>query len=94
LQFSLQYAAPELIIAAGKGANGIEADGAVDVWALGVIAFELLTGTLGFCLPRVSATLHYDVFTVVRQPGMLAAWLYYETASLSRGRAASPAVLF
>jgi serine/threonine protein kinase len=46
--FSLRYAAPELIMAMEAGNHTIKACAAVDVWALGVIAFELLTGVRTF----------------------------------------------
>ena len=48
LAYSLQYAAPEVIAAADRGEHGVIASAAVDVWALGVIAFELLTSTRAF----------------------------------------------
>jgi serine/threonine protein kinase len=44
LQFSIMYAAPETIRHYEAGATTVTADPAVDMWALGVIAFELLTG--------------------------------------------------
>lgn len=48
LLFSLQYAPPEVIVAASTGQRRTVADPKVDVWALGVVAFELLTGTRVF----------------------------------------------
>jgi serine/threonine protein kinase len=45
LIFSLQYAPPEFVRAVQARAESVVAAGAVDVWALGVIAFELLAGT-------------------------------------------------
>jgi serine/threonine protein kinase len=53
LAFSLTYAAPELVDAAQRGDATIAASSAVDVWALGAIAFELLTGAPIF--PRGSS---------------------------------------
>jgi serine/threonine protein kinase len=42
--FTLAYAAPELIAAFEAGQESHIMEPAVDVWALGVIAFEMLTG--------------------------------------------------
>jgi serine/threonine protein kinase len=42
--FTLAYAAPELIAAFEAGQESHITEPAVDVWALGVIAFEMLTG--------------------------------------------------
>lgn len=44
LSYSLRYAPPEVIRALEGGQRTIQADPAVDIWAIGVIAFELLTG--------------------------------------------------
>lgn len=38
------YAAPETVLALEAGSRTVTADSAVDIWAIGVIAFELLTG--------------------------------------------------
>ena len=43
LRFTLKYAAPEVVHAFESGARDIKVDAAVDIWALGMIAFELLT---------------------------------------------------
>ena len=43
LAFSLNYAAPELLAAKEDGACTVTVDGAADMWALGVVAFELLS---------------------------------------------------
>ena len=48
LMFSIGYAAPETIAQLESGTSSIIADPAVDMWALGVIAFELLTGAALF----------------------------------------------
>lgn len=48
LAFSLAYSAPQVVAAYAAGASRIVADKAADVWSLGVIAFELLTGALAF----------------------------------------------
>lgn len=44
LGFSTAYAAPEVIAAYRRGDHKMVAKEAVDVWSLGVMAFELLTG--------------------------------------------------
>ena len=46
--YTLSYAPPEVLVAAEAGHGGIVADASQDVWALGVVAFELLTGTKAF----------------------------------------------
>lgn len=40
--YTLAYAAPETVVARQRGDKQVTADAAVDAWALGVIAFELL----------------------------------------------------
>lgn len=40
--FTPTYAAPEVLAASKLGTRSMRADAAVDAWALGVIAFELL----------------------------------------------------
>lgn len=40
--FTASYAAPEMVAAFKAGAKVVRADAAVDAWALGIIAFELL----------------------------------------------------
>lgn len=45
LTFSPAYCPPEVAHAAERGDRTIVADPAADMWALGVIAFELLTST-------------------------------------------------
>ena len=44
LDFTLTYAAPELVAASDNGQDMVAAHPAVDCWAMGVVAFELLTG--------------------------------------------------
>eukprot|EP00892_Ulva_mutabilis_P000884 jgi/Ulvmu1/10797/UM069_0032.1 len=46
--FSLHYAPPEVLLAASAGQRTTVADPKGDVWALGIVAFELLTGTRVF----------------------------------------------
>eukprot|EP00892_Ulva_mutabilis_P005985 jgi/Ulvmu1/3759/UM175_0006.1 len=48
LSFSMKYAAPEVVHALEAGDKTIKVDPAVDIWAIGVIAFELLTGERAF----------------------------------------------
>ena len=43
LSFSLTYAPPEMIAAFDAGERSTAVSGATDMWALGVIAYELLT---------------------------------------------------
>jgi serine/threonine protein kinase len=50
LSFTLAYAAPEVVAAYKARAHTHVTDPATDVWALGVIAFEMLTGTRAFPL--------------------------------------------
>ena len=48
LSYSLKYAAPEVVHELEAGSRTIHVDSAVDIWAVGVIAFELLTGERAF----------------------------------------------
>lgn len=48
MSYSLAYAPPEVLRAVESGAHSIVADAATDMWALGVIAFELLCSTHAF----------------------------------------------
>lgn len=43
ITFSPSYAPPEVAVALERGDRNVVADGAADMWALGVMAFELLT---------------------------------------------------
>lgn len=45
---SLPYAAPEILAAVARGARSIQASASADVWALGVVALELLAGRRAF----------------------------------------------
>ena len=55
LSYSLKYAAPEVVHALEEGSRTILVDSAVDIWAVGVIAFELLTGERAFPIHDMSA---------------------------------------
>lgn len=48
LSYSLQYAPPEIVAAVETGESTVLADSAADMWALGVIAYELLTRSRTF----------------------------------------------
>lgn len=50
---TLAYAAPE-VVEALEGGRKVVASAAQDMWALGVIAFEMLTGSSAFPLPFLS----------------------------------------
>jgi serine/threonine protein kinase len=50
LSFTLAYAAPEVLHAVEMGMKTIESTPALDAWSLGVMAFELLTGSPAFQL--------------------------------------------
>eukprot|EP00892_Ulva_mutabilis_P003554 jgi/Ulvmu1/1570/UM110_0033.1 len=54
LTFTPSYAPPEVAMAAERGDRTIVADAAADMWALGLMAFELLTG--GPVFPPMSST--------------------------------------
>ena len=55
LSFSLKYAAPEVVHALEAGSRSIEVHPAVDIWSIGVIAFELLTGERAFSILNMDA---------------------------------------
>lgn len=42
--FSLEYCAPEVAAAVARGDRAMVACGAADMWAVGVIAYQLATG--------------------------------------------------
>jgi serine/threonine protein kinase len=42
--FSLEYCAPEVAEAVARGDRAMVACGAADMWAVGVIAYQLATG--------------------------------------------------
>eukprot|EP00892_Ulva_mutabilis_P002693 jgi/Ulvmu1/12424/UM009_0074.1 len=55
LAFSLTCAPPEVVAAVESGCRTIHVDAAVDIWAIGVIAYELLTGERAFPADGLSA---------------------------------------
>jgi serine/threonine protein kinase len=42
--FSLEYCAPEVAQAVARGDRAMVASGAADMWAVGIIAYQLATG--------------------------------------------------
>lgn len=50
LSYTLVYSAPEVAAAAAAGAKTIVAQPAMDAWALGIVAYELLTRQSAFSL--------------------------------------------
>eukprot|EP00892_Ulva_mutabilis_P010008 jgi/Ulvmu1/737/UM010_0110.1 len=52
--YTLAYAAPEVITAKIAGVKRLVAEASVDAWALGVMAFELLTGAPAFNMFNMS----------------------------------------
>jgi serine/threonine protein kinase len=48
LGFSLNYAAPEVLRSQASGQAANDGDPAADVWALGIVAYELLTSSRVF----------------------------------------------
>eukprot|EP00892_Ulva_mutabilis_P002846 jgi/Ulvmu1/12562/UM091_0003.1 len=48
MSYTLVYAAPEIAATMAGGASSVVVDPAVDAWALGVVAFELLSGLSTF----------------------------------------------
>ena len=48
ISYSLGYTAPEVILAVEAGQRHMEASSALDIWAIGVVAFELLTRRRAF----------------------------------------------
>lgn len=48
ISYSLGYTAPEVILAVEAGQRNMEASAALDIWAVGVVAFELLTRRRAF----------------------------------------------
>jgi serine/threonine protein kinase len=53
LNVALAYAAPEVVEALESGARHVASE-AQDMWALGVIAFEMFVGAAAFPLPLMS----------------------------------------
>jgi serine/threonine protein kinase len=82
MSFSLTYAPPEVIAAYDAGEKNMPVSGAGDMWSLGVIAYELLTGRRAF--PK---ELHLDD---VRAQVMGAKPLPWEKEDLSKRKVPSP----
>ena len=61
LSYSLQYAAPEVLAAVEAGATSIATSAAADIWALGVIAYELLTNSRAFGMGSTRANVMAQV---------------------------------
>ena len=55
LAYSIHYAAPEVILASEAGERDMVVTGALDMWALGIISVELLTGRRVFAPPMTEA---------------------------------------
>lgn len=72
--FTLCYTAPEVVEELQKGATAVTPQPAQDVWALGVIAIELLTGSPAFDLAnynlsQVGTTYHLTTAVQSGRPG-------------------------
>lgn len=106
LLFSLHYAPPEVIVAASSGHRTTVGDPKVDIWALGVIAFELLTGMRAFppqadrsdVLPYMAGSKHLpweapDKVFVLRKLGVLRRTVLACLARNPQDRPTSTAVL-
>lgn len=48
ISYSLGYTAPEVILCVEAGQRHMDAAAALDIWAIGVVAFELLTRRRAF----------------------------------------------
>ena len=59
--YSLQYVAPEVLAAVEAGDASIETSAAADIWALGVIAYELLTNSRAFGMGTTRAVITAQV---------------------------------
>jgi serine/threonine protein kinase len=55
IRFTLEYAAPEIAHAWEAGGTAINADRAVDIWSIGVAAYELLTQRRAFSTKLLEA---------------------------------------
>jgi serine/threonine protein kinase len=84
LSFTLAYAAPEVLHAVETGMKTIESTPALDAWSLGVMAFELLTGSPAFKL--VTDGRARVCFSIVASS--LLSWLLEEVYLLFHGAVA------
>jgi eukaryotic-like serine/threonine-protein kinase len=81
LCFTLAYAAPEVVRALEMGTKTIIGTTALDAWSLGVMAFELLTGSPAFRLvtdgrARVCVFLRYSPFFNMTPLSCTASFVY------------------
>ena len=68
LSFSLNYAAPEVLAVQAAGGRVVTADAAADVWALGVVAYELLTGARVFPVNAAAETVRAQILGAQKLP--------------------------
>lgn len=84
LSFALNYASPEIILAQEAGSRTLAVDPAADIWALGVTAYELLSGGRTFA-PGTPTTeirnmisgrlpLPWEVLPCLLRPACWVAW--------------------